>query len=70
LFASPLGNIKGRVDFALTQDIERDLSPETPLNQRTKVMKELSEAVLKNRLEDVRASSGICSTVLVENFIK
>lgn len=55
LFSYPLGNIKGRVDFALTQDIERDLSPETPLNQRTKVMKELSEAVLKNRLEDVRA---------------
>lgn len=55
LFSYSLGNIKGRVDFALTQDIEKDLSPETPLNQRTKVMKELSEAVLKNRLEDVRA---------------
>lgn len=55
LFSYALGNFKGRVDFALTQDIERDLSPETPLNQRTKVMKELSEAVLKNRLEDVRA---------------
>jgi hypothetical protein len=50
-----IGNIKGKVDFALTQDIEKDLSPETPLNQRTKVIKELSEAVLKNRLEDVRA---------------
>jgi hypothetical protein len=55
LFSYHLGNIKGRVDFALTQDIERDLSPETSLNQRIKVMKELSEAVLKNRLEDVRA---------------
>jgi hypothetical protein len=43
------------VDFALTQDIERDLSPETPINQRMKVVKELSEAVLKNRLDDVRA---------------
>lgn len=50
-----IGNIKGKVDFALTQDIEKDLSPETPLNQRAKVIKELSEAVLKNRLEDVRA---------------
>jgi hypothetical protein len=42
------------VDFALTQDIEKDLSPETPLTHRMKVIKELSEAVLKNRLEDVR----------------
>jgi hypothetical protein len=50
-----IGNIRGKVDFALTQDIEKDLSPETPLNHRTKVIKELSEAVLKNRLEDVRS---------------
>jgi hypothetical protein len=50
----PIGNLKGRVDFALTQDIEKDLSPETPLTHRLKVIKELSEAVLKNRLEDVR----------------
>ncbi|KAJ4432765.1 hypothetical protein ANN_21404 [Periplaneta americana] len=46
------GNIKGRQDFALTQDIEKDLSREMPLNHRTKAIKELSEAVLKNRLED------------------
>lgn len=46
------GNLKGRVDFALTQDIEKDLSPETPVTHRVKVIKELSEAVLKNRLED------------------
>ncbi|PSN43169.1 hypothetical protein C0J52_09893 [Blattella germanica] len=46
------GNIRGRVDFALTADIEKELGPETPLNHRTKVIKELSEAVLKNRLED------------------
>ena len=42
------------MDFALTQDIEKDLSRETPLTHRVKVIKELSEAVLKNRLEDVR----------------
>lgn len=46
------GNLKGRVDFALTSDIEKELSPETPLNHRTKVIKELSETVLKNHLED------------------
>ncbi|XP_067006155.2 tuberin isoform X2 [Anabrus simplex] len=46
------GNIKGRVDFSLTADIEKDLGPETPINHRTKVIKELSEAVMYNRLED------------------
>jgi hypothetical protein len=51
------------VDFALTQDIEKDLSPETPLNHRMKVIKELSEAVLKNRLEDVRISLASVSNI-------
>lgn len=51
------------MDFALTQDIEKDLSPETPLNHRMKVIKELSEAVLKNRLEDVRISLASVSNI-------
>ncbi|KAK7793760.1 hypothetical protein R5R35_000957 [Gryllus longicercus] len=46
------GNIKGRLDFALTPEIEKDLSPDTPLNHRAKLIKDLSEVVLNNRLED------------------
>jgi hypothetical protein len=50
---SLLANFKGRIDFALTNEIEKDLGPETPLNQRMRHIKDLSEAVLNNRLEDV-----------------
>ncbi|XP_063234483.1 tuberin isoform X2 [Bacillus rossius redtenbacheri] len=46
------GNFKGRVDFSLTADVVKDLSPEAPLNQRLKILKEMSEAVRKNYIED------------------
>ncbi|KAJ9583770.1 hypothetical protein L9F63_021894, partial [Diploptera punctata] len=44
--------LKVEFDLALTPEIEKELSPETPLNHRTKVIRELSESVLKNRLEE------------------
>nr|CAD7400169.1 unnamed protein product [Timema poppensis] len=51
-FESWPGNFKGRENFALTSDVVKDLSPESPLNQRVKIMKEMSEAVLKNHIEE------------------
>lgn len=50
-----LGNFKGRVDFSLTREIEDEIGPESSVHHRVKVIKELSDAVLQNHLEEVRA---------------
>ncbi|XP_071440421.1 tuberin-like [Hetaerina americana] len=46
------GNFRGRVDCSLTQEIEKEISPDNPNHQRIKAIKELSDLVLNNRLED------------------
>lgn len=48
------GNYKSREDFTLTHDIEREISPDSPVHHRTKAIKELSDAVLNQQWEDVR----------------
>lgn len=42
-----------RVDFAITPDLERELSSDTPTPQRLKVIRDLCGNVLTNHLEDV-----------------
>lgn len=46
------GNFRNR-DFALTEDIQRELSPDAPITTRVKAIRELTDAVLVNKLEDV-----------------
>jgi hypothetical protein len=48
-----LGNIKGRLDISLTREIELEIGPESPIHHRIKVIRELSDAVLQNHLEEV-----------------
>lgn len=48
------GNYKSREDFTLTHDIEKEISPDSPVHHRTKAIKELSDAVLNQQWEDVR----------------
>ncbi|XP_046387021.1 tuberin [Ischnura elegans] len=44
---------KGRLDFfLLTQEIEKEISSDNPIHHRIKAIKELSDVVLNNRLED------------------
>jgi len=45
--------IKGRQKFALTPEMENLISQNTPISQRTKAIKELSDAVLSNQFEHV-----------------
>lgn len=47
------GNYKSREDFTLTHDIEKEISPDSPVHHRTKAIKELSDAVLNQQWEDV-----------------
>lgn len=48
-----LGNYKSREDFTLTHDIEKEISPESPVHHRTKAIKDLCDAVLNQQWEDV-----------------
>lgn len=48
-----LVNFKGKADFTLTSEIEKEISSDTPINQRLRAIKDLSETVATNRLEDV-----------------
>ncbi|OXU24396.1 hypothetical protein TSAR_012885 [Trichomalopsis sarcophagae] len=49
------GNFKSREDITLTNGIEREISSDSPVHCRTKVIKDLSEAVLNNQWEDCAA---------------
>lgn len=48
-----LGNYKSREDVTLTHDLEKEISPESPVHHRTKVIKDLCDAVLNQQWEDV-----------------
>jgi len=47
------GSYKSREEFTLTYDIEKEISPDSPVHHRTKAIKELSDAVLNQQWEDV-----------------
>lgn len=47
------GNYKIKSEFILKTEIEKEIGPETPVAQRIKTIKELSEIVVANRLEEV-----------------
>lgn len=51
-----------RVDFAITPELERELSSDTPIPQRLKVIRDLCGNVLTNHLEDV--STFTCYNLL------
>ncbi|XP_077299280.1 TSC complex subunit tuberin isoform X2 [Arctopsyche grandis] len=46
------GSFKGRIDFAITTEIEKELSCDTPTPQRLKAIKNLYENIVANRLDD------------------
>ncbi|XP_017881114.1 tuberin isoform X2 [Ceratina calcarata] len=46
------GNYKSREDFTLTHDLEKEISPESPVHHRTKAIKDLCDAVLNQQWED------------------
>lgn len=54
------GNYKSREDFTLTHDIEKEISPDSPVHYRTKAIKELCDAVLNQQWEDVRTDTRNC----------
>ncbi|EFN68657.1 Tuberin [Camponotus floridanus] len=56
------GNYKSREDFTLTHDIEKEISPDSPVHHRTKAIKELSDAVLNQQWED-RAAERLWNLV-------
>ncbi|KAM0730676.1 Tuberin [Formica fusca] len=56
------GSYKSREDFTLTHDIEKEISPDSPVHHRTKAIKELSDAVLNQQWED-RAAERLWSLV-------
>lgn len=47
-----VSNQKSKNDFILTEEIEKDISSDSPFSTRQKVIRELGEEVLKNKLED------------------
>jgi len=47
------GSYKSREEFTLTYDIEKEISPDSPVHHRTKAIKELCDAVLNQQWEDV-----------------
>ncbi|CAL7948460.1 unnamed protein product [Xylocopa violacea] len=49
------GNYKNREDFTLTHELEKEISPESPVHHRTKAIKDLCEAVLHQQWEDKAA---------------
>lgn len=48
------GNIRRSNDFSLTEDVQRELSKETPMPSRLKTLKSLGEVVLATKLEEVK----------------
>lgn len=57
------GNYKSREDFTLTHDIEKEISPDSPVHHRTKAIKELCDAVLNQQWEDVRNHGDLIGIV-------
>uniref|UniRef100_A0AAU7B8N1 Tuberin n=1 Tax=Pyrrhocoris apterus TaxID=37000 RepID=A0AAU7B8N1_PYRAP len=49
---SAIGNIKREEDFSLSVDLEKELSSESPITIRIKVIAELLQTVLNNKLEE------------------
>ncbi|XP_011497969.1 PREDICTED: tuberin [Ceratosolen solmsi marchali] len=49
------GNFRSREDITLTHGIEKEISSDSPVHCRTKVIKDLSDAVLNNQWEDCAA---------------
>ncbi|XP_055692341.1 tuberin isoform X2 [Lutzomyia longipalpis] len=49
---TPGGGLQQPVDFTLTPEIERELRPETPVNQRCKILRELGEDLRKGKVEE------------------
>jgi len=47
------GSYKSREEFTLTYDIEKEISPDSPVHHRTKAIKELCDVVLNQQWEDV-----------------
>ncbi|XP_020281635.1 tuberin [Pseudomyrmex gracilis] len=56
------GNYKNREDFTLTHDIEKEISPDSPVHHRTKAIKDLCDAVLNQQWED-RAAERLWNLV-------
>lgn len=48
-----VGNYKSREDFTITSDLEKEISPESPVHHRAKAIKDLCDAVLNQQWEDV-----------------
>ncbi|XP_043279652.1 tuberin isoform X2 [Venturia canescens] len=46
------GNYRSREDFVLTNDIEKEIGSESPVNHRAKAIKDLCEGVLNHQWED------------------
>ncbi|KAJ8682291.1 hypothetical protein QAD02_018083 [Eretmocerus hayati] len=51
-FRKSMGNFKSKEDVMLTNGIEKEIGPDSPIHCRTKVIKDLSEAVLNNQWEE------------------
>lgn len=51
------GNYRSREDFVLTQDIEREISSENPINQRSRAIKDLCDVVLNHQCENVNINN-------------
>ncbi|XP_076652775.1 TSC complex subunit tuberin isoform X1 [Halictus rubicundus] len=49
------GNYKSREDYTLTTDLEKEISPESPVHHRTRAIKDLCDAVLNQQWEDTAA---------------
>ncbi|KYM81590.1 Tuberin [Atta colombica] len=56
------GSYKSREEFTLTYDIEKEISPDSPVHHRTKAIKELRDAVLNQQWED-RAAERLWNLV-------
>ncbi|XP_014260624.1 tuberin [Cimex lectularius] len=67
--AGPQGSFRIKEDFILTVDMEKDLSSDSPLNVRIKTIKELTDVVLNQRLEDNAAERlwALLKDLLAEN---
>lgn len=48
------GNIRKHNDFSLTEDLQREVSKDSPMANRIKTLKSLGDIVLATRLEEVK----------------
>lgn len=47
------GAARGRGDFSISGEVERDVGVDSPMSTRTRVLRTLSDTVLTNKLEEV-----------------